>query len=170
MQNLLEWSLNLIRSKESLGWMEEYYIEWCSLIEKTLIKILNGDSLIVASDNKRGWFVEYILSNINSKDRPFIPVYRLDGLIFEPSKKESIEDMLAISFPNGYLFWYIGKKTYPELLKSKDTLFWLIQNEQKDSLFFEDEKLDVRLIELFWLFERTIEGAIFGEFELNETI
>jgi hypothetical protein len=164
MQDFPEWSLNLISSNKTLEGLEERYFEVVLLIEPMLPKLLKGEPLLLFSDKKREWFVEYILIQINQKDRPFIPIYKLSGILntnqLFGKDRGKIEDMLSISFPNGYNFWFIGEKE----LDFSNGFFWEIK--EKSLLDPKDPNLDIKLLQLYKIFESSIEGAIFGEFEI----
>ena len=119
MQEFLNWTVNTIREDRLISpWLEEKKYEWTPLIAKNIHNLLErGFSIIVITDKEREWFLEYILANINSSklNRPFLPYYDFKSFYrFMDNVKSDedisyIKDMLSISFPNGYCFWYIGK-------------------------------------------------------------
>ncbi|WP_456430788.1 HobA family DNA replication regulator, partial [Nitratifractor sp.] len=131
-------------------------------------------------DTRRGWFGRYALGSINdpAKKRPFLPFYSLYALfpnlpvIESPRDVELLEDMLSISYPNGYFFWYIGEgdSPYARIVSNReDNFLWLIDEELPGSftLSGSDPLLDIKLLQLYRLFERTLEAALFAEVPLG---
>jgi hypothetical protein len=161
--------------------MEEFRFDWTPLVKSAITKIVEGQTILVVTDSKREWFSKYIRSSINSSigGRPFLPVYDLEGCfpnlasINTAEELDLLEDMLDISFPNGYFIWYIGdgKHSYTKLTyRSDDSLLW-VTNEQIPNSFVmrdSDPLLDIKLIQLYKLFDKTIEAVLFGEVELEE--
>nr|MDA3908544.1 hypothetical protein [Sulfurimonas sp.] len=77
MERFLKWTLESIRKDGSMmSWMEEKRFEWVPLASSLLQNLLDGQSIIVITDDDREWFGEYILKSINSasKNRPLLPV------------------------------------------------------------------------------------------------
>jgi len=119
LQEFLNWTVDTIREDKLLSpWLEEKKFEWAPLVSKNITNILDKSySILIITDKEREWFLNYILSNINSSklNRPFLPFYDFSSFYknLDQIKSEddisNIKDMLKISFPNGYCFWYIGK-------------------------------------------------------------
>ena len=119
MQEFLNWTVDTIREDRLISpWLEEKKYEWTPLVSKNIHNVLErGFSVIIVTDKEREWFLEYILGNINSTklNRPFLPYYdfksfyRYIDTVKSDEDISYIKDMLSISFPNGYCFWYIGK-------------------------------------------------------------
>lgn len=180
MTSLLDWTLDTIRKEDSsFSWMEECRYDWVPIIENAVSKILEGQTVLILTDDSRGWFAKYVASKMNnlSNDRPFIPLYTLKSMFPNLDKMkntqelELLEDMLSISYPKGYFIWYIGS---PESFYTKFTfrndenLLWIIDGDVPNSFYIRNGglSLDIRLIQLFKLFNKTIDASLFGEIEL----
>ena len=176
MQEFLNWTIDTIREDKLLGsWLEEKKYEWVPLVAKSLQGIINyGVSVLIITDTDREWFLDYILKNINSprNNRPYLPFYDFrsfyPNLDFLKSEDEIalIKDMLSISFPNGYIFWYIGrgqhiKATLPKV--EKHSFLWLLDEERQDAfnLRSNDEALDFKLLQMYRLFNKTIRATLY---------
>lgn len=149
------------------------------------IKIYNfdfgkGASVIVITDDERDWFLEYILTNINKKNlnRPYLPFYdfksyyKLIDNIKDEDDVNYIKDMLNISFPNGYVFWYIGRGQDTRALVpkvSKYSFLWLLDEDQQDAfnLKSKDEALDMKFLQMFRLYNKTLSAALFAEINVE---
>ena len=181
MQKLLEWTLNAIRKEESdFSWMEEYRYEWSPLVESAASKILQGQSVLLLTDDETQWFGEYVATRVNQlqNNRPFLPFYQLKALfpnlpgIASTQDIELLEDMLDISHPNGYFIWYIGRGDHPNTklaYRNDESFLWIIGEEMQNSFSFQgsDALLDTKLLQLFKLFNQTIDAALFGELDLQ---
>lgn len=179
MQAYLDWTLKTIRQGGSnLSWMEERRLEWTPLAVSRLENLLNGYTFVLLTDSQRSWFANYILNSINTKtnNRPLLPFISLEA--FLPNKdiiksnqdqdRELLEDMLSLAFPSGYIFFYIGKGNdyRSQIAKRKDDSFlWLLDERVQNSFFLstQDEDLDVKLIQLFKLMNKTIDALLFAE-------
>ncbi len=181
MQQLLKWTLETIREEEScFSWMEEYRYEWAPLVKSAVSQIVEGKSVLVITDESHKWFGKYILNSINEmrKNRPFLPVYQLIDCfpnlhsINSTQEIELLEDMLDISYPNGYYIWYIGKGDHPYTklaYRNHDNFLWVLDEEIPNSfaLRSSDTLLDIKLIQLFKLFDKTISTSLFGDLDLE---
>ncbi len=181
MQKLLEWTLEAIRSEHSdFSWMEEFRFDWVPPIKSAVSRIVEGQSVLILSDFDSEWFESYLLHSINhpKKRRPYIPFYPLKGIFPNLSEIETtqdlqlLEDMLEISFPNGYLIWYIGdgQHRYSKIAYRNDTnLLWLFDEQIPGSFSLRkhDPLLDIKLLQLYRLFDRTIEAVLFNEVALD---
>ncbi len=182
MQQLLSWTLETIREEDScFSWMEEYRFEWAPLVKSAVSNMLEGKACLVVTDEQHHWYERYILSHINDleKDRPLLPFYALGGCfpnieaMQHTSEIELIEDMLDISYPNGYFFWYIGKgdHRYTKLVFRNDESFlWVMDREMQNSfrLKSSDPRKDLKLLQLYKLFDQTLSAALFGEVDLDQ--
>jgi len=182
MQNISTWTLESIRSESSdFSWMEEYRFDWIPLVSSAISNILNGQTVLILTDEPNRWFGHYVQHKINdvSKNRPLLPFYQLTRLIqniqsFNASSDLAlIEDMLDISFPNGYMVWYIGKieDACVKLQSKKDNSFLWIMDEAIENSFHlrsNDKDLDIKLLQLFGLFDSTLSAALFGEIEIPQ--
>jgi hypothetical protein len=180
MQQLLKWTLDTIREEEScFSWMEEYRYEWAPLVKGAVSQSIEGKTALILTDEPRKWFGKYILNTINdlSKNRPLLPFYQLVdcypmlSTMKSTQDLELLEDMLDISYPNGYYFWYIGKGDHPytKLAYRHDTSFlWILDEEVQDSFLLRssDKLLDIRFLQLFKLFDQTLSATLFGDLEL----
>lgn len=183
MQEFLNWTVNTIREDRLISpWLEEKKYEWTPLVSKNIYNLLEkGFSVIVITDKEREWFLEYILSNINSSklNRPFLPFYNFNSFYRNIGSMKSeeniscIKDMLNISFPNGYCFWYIGKSqdlraTLPKV--TKNSFLWLLDEEKQDAfnLRSNDEALDMKLLQMFRLYNKTVSATLFAEINIEE--
>jgi len=179
MQQFLSWTLDTIREDESgFSWMEEYRYEWAPLAKTAVTQITEGKTVLIVTDRKREWFGKYIADKVNilSKGRPLLPVYQLGhcfpGLndIKTTQELEVLEDMLDISYPNGYFIWYIGKGDHPNTklaYRSDDSFLWVLDEEVPNSFTLRsaDPLLDIKLLQLFNLFDLTVSGALFGDLD-----
>lgn len=174
-----DWVLKTIREEDIFdSWLEELRFTVAPLFQNILQKIEKGTTVLVINDNNRTWFSEYITSNINSKtDRPLFPFIKFESIIQNQSFLNSkdgislVEDMLSIAFPNGYIFWYVGisNTQMASLAKNKDDSFvWLMDEELPNCVHFssKDALLDVKLLQLFKLFDKSLSATIYGDFEL----
>lgn len=179
MQAYLDWTLKTIRKGGSnLSWMEERRLEWVPLAVSRLETLLSGYTFVILTDSQRSWFSKYILNSINTKtnNRPLLPFVSLESFLpdldviksNQEQDRELLEDMLSLAFPNGYIFFYIGKGNdfRSQLAKRRDDSFlWLIDEKMQNSFFLssQDENLDIKLIQLFKLMDRTIDALLFAE-------
>lgn len=160
--------------------MEEYRYEWAPLVKSAATQVLEGKTVLVLTDEPRKWFGSYILNKINelNKNRPLLPFYQLGecfpGLqnINTTQDIELLEDMLDISYPNGYYIWYIGRGDhhYTKLAyRSDDNFLWVMDEEIQNSFYFRnsDPLLDIRLLQLYKLFDMTISETLFGDLDLE---
>lgn len=182
MQQLLTWTLDTIRQEEaSFSWMEEYRYEWVPLVKSAVTQTVKGKVGLIITDESHQWFAKYILTSINSleKKRPLLPFYSLNQLFPQfasltlVEELQTLEDMLDISYPNGYYIWYIGKGDHPytKLAYRNDGNFLWVMDEKVENSFMlrsADMLLDTKLIQLFKLFENTLFASIFGELDLEK--
>ncbi len=180
MQQLLKWTLETIRQEDCFSWMEEHRYEWAPLVKSAVRQMLEGKTVLLMTDVPRRWFGKYILENVNalSKNRPLLPVFPLPkvfpnvGSLSSTQELQLLEDMLEISFPNGYFIWYIGKGDYPLTklaYRGDESFLWIMDEEVENSfaLRSSDEQLDIKLIQLYKLFDMTLSEALFGELDLE---
>jgi len=183
MQEFLNWTIDTIRDDKLLGsWLEEKKYEWTPLVSKSISNIIdNGCSVVIITDEERRWFLEYILTHINSSknNRPYLPFYdfksfykQIDNIKTEDDVS-LIKDMLNISFSNGYCLWYIGKgqdirARIPKV--SKNSFLWLLDEETQNAfnLRSNDEALDMKLLQMFRLYNKTLSSALFAEINVEE--
>ncbi len=176
-----QWTLQKIRyDKSMMNWLEERRYEWLPLAADALSRIVSGYSVLILTDDERDWFAHYVVTSLNRslKNRPFVPIYELKKIAPYLSKlqsKEEIElffDMLEISYCERYFIWYIGRSNAPyvKLAKNRDDSFlWIMDEDMQNNFTLKsfDELLDIKLLQLYRLFEKSLDGAIFGEFVLE---
>ncbi len=181
MQQLLKWTLDTIREEEScFSWMEEYRYEWAPLVKSAVSQVLNGKTALIITDESHEWFGKYILHQINElkKNRPLLPFYPLGSsfpnlrMMQSTQDLQLLEDMLEISYPNGYYFWYIGKGDHPctkIAYRNEESFLWIMDEEVQNSfaLRSSDPLLDIKLLQLFKLFDSTLSAALFGDLDLE---
>jgi hypothetical protein len=183
MQEFLNWTIDTIREDKLIGsWLEERKYDWTPLVSKSITNILDkGRAVLIITDDERDWFLHYILSNINSKkqQRPLLPFYNFKSIIshLNNAKTENdielIQDMLSISFPNGYNFWYIGRSqsTKANIAKvSKHPFLWLFDEDLSNSfsLRSDSEAIDTQLLQMFRLYNKTLSAALFAEIDVEK--
>jgi len=180
MKELLTWTLEAIRHEESdFSWMEEYRYEWAPLVKSAVSQMLEGKTVLIVTDEHYKWFGQYIINSVNDlrKSRPLLPVYNLTDCF--PNLREVnstqdlqlLEDMLDISYPGGYYIWYIGKGDHPYTkiaYRNEDSFLWIMDEEVQNSFAFRssDPLLDIKLLQLYKLFDTTLSAALFGDLEL----
>ena len=181
MQQLLKWTLETIREEEScFSWMEEYRYEWAPLVKSAVAQSTEGKTVLIVTDELRRWFGQYILNAVNdlSKNRPLLPFYQLTECFPNLSGFNStsdiqlLEDMLEISYPNGYYIWYIGKGDHPYTkmaYRCESSFLWVLDEEVQNSfaLRSSDPLLDIKLLQLYKLFDQTLSATLFGELDLE---
>jgi hypothetical protein len=180
MQQLLKWTLQTIRDEDCFSWMEEYRYEWAPLVKSAVSQMIEGKSVLLLTDVPRKWFGKYILENINSlqKNRPLLPVFPMVemfpniGGFSNTQDIQLLEDMLEISYPNGYFIWYIGKGDHPFTklaYRCPDSFLWIMDEEVENSfaLRSSDEMLDIKLLQLYKLFDMTLSEVLFGDLDLE---
>lgn len=180
MQEFLNWTVDTIRQDKLLGsWLEERKYDWTPLISQSITNILDkGRSVLIITDNDFEWYKTYILSHINKKShgRPLLPFYDFNSFynidtVKSDNDVELIKDMLSISFPNGYFFWYIGKSQNKRSTLAKFSnkpLLWIMDEELSNSFNLKstDESIDMKLLQMYRLFNKTIEAALFAQVDV----
>ena len=182
MQKFLKWTLESIREDGAqLSWLEELRFEFSATIAQAINQIIVGKTMVVITDNDRKWFETYILSSMNKalNERPMIPVVSIDAIypaydsIVGGELIEMLEDMLQLSFGDEFFFFYIGKgnDVRSDIAKrSPDSLLWLMDEEFSNSmpLHSYDELIDIKLLQLFRQFDKTLSSVLFGEVDVEE--
>jgi hypothetical protein len=181
MQQLLKWTLETIREEEScFSWMEEYRYEWAPLVKNAVLQAVEGKTILVITDESRKWFGKYILNSINDlgKNRPLLPFYQLTECfpnlqnISSTQEIQLLEDMLDISYPNGYYIWYIGRGDHPYTklaYRNHDNFLWVLDEEVQNSFALRslDPLLDIKLLQLYKLFDMTLSATLFGDLDFE---
>ena len=181
MSDFAQWSLDKIREDgASLSWLEETRFDWSNPSSLVLQEILNGKTIVLITDDNRKWLESYILNYINSStlDRPLIPIVSIDSLYPHYSKVnggemiEIVEDMITMSYKEDYLFWYIGKgdDRRADIAKRKaNSYLWLFDEEFNNAFTLKsyDKFLDMKLLQLYKLFNDSLNAALFGEVDVS---
>ena len=181
MPDFAQWSLDAIREEGgSLSWLEEDRFEWSKTTAYALNQILNGKTIILITDGKRKWLENYILTSINSLslERPFIPIVSIDSLyshyndISGGEMINILEDMISQSYKDEFFFWYIGKgdDKRSDIAKRRDeSYFWIFDEDFNNAFRLKsyDPSLDIKLLQLFKLFNASLNATMFGEVDAN---
>ncbi len=181
MQDFAQWSLDTIREEGgSLSWLEEQRFDWTTTTSHALEQILNGKTIILITDEKRKWFEQYILSSLNSAtlERPLLPMVSIDSIythynnINGGEMIDILDDMISISYKDNYFFWYIGSgdDKRSDIAKRKDnSYFWIFDEDFHNAFTLKsyDKKLDIKLLQLFGLFDASLNATMFGEVDVS---
>lgn len=175
------WSLDAIREEGgSLSWLEELRFEWSKTTAYALEQILSGKTIILIVDAKRKWLEHYILSSINSAsaERPLIPIMSIDTVythydsVSGGEMIDMVEDMIDITFKEEYFFWYIGKgdDKRSDIAKRNDkSYFWIFDEDFSNAFMLKsyDSSLDIKLLQLYKLFNSSLNATMFGEVDAS---
>lgn len=176
-----QWSLDAIREEGgSLSWLEELRFEWSKTTAYALEQILSGKTIILIVDEKRKWLEHYILSCLNSvsPERPLIPIISIDSIYTHYDKVSGgemidiVDDMINITFKDECFFWYIGKgdDKRSDIAKRKDkSYFWIFDEDFNNAFTLKsyDSSLDIKLLQLYKLFNSSLNAAMFGEVDAS---
>jgi hypothetical protein len=181
MSDFAQWSLDAIREEGgSLSWLEEHRFEWSKTTAYALEQILNGKTIVLITDEKRKWFENYILSSINGLmlERPLIPIISIDNIYTHYNNVSGgemidiIDDMISLSYKDDYFFWYIGKgdDKRSDIAKRKDeSYFWIFDEDFNNAFTLKsyDPVLDIKLLQLYRLFDASLNATMFGEVDAS---
>ena len=181
MKDLLTWTLETIRGDDTMmSWLEERRYDWAPIVGSAITKILEGQSVIILTDEQNRWFEEYIVRRINrpGMSRPLLPFFSFEAVypyvdtIKSDQDIDLLFDMLSISYEDRFFVWYIGRSTssYVRIAKRRDDSFlWIMDEDMQNNFTLQsfDDLLDIKLLQLFRLFEKSLEAAIFGEVEFG---
>ena len=177
MQNFEKWTLDAIRNDgASLSWLEEYRFDWTTIAELAISQVMEGKIIVLITDRERKWFESYIISSLNklSPDRPIIPIVSMDSIyphydeVSGAKMIDMLDDMLSITYKEDYFFWYIGKgeDKRVDIAKRKDNSFlWIFDEDFHNAFTMKsyDSQLDIKLLQLFTLFNISLNAVLFGE-------
>ena len=180
MHDLEQWVLEQIREDDTfMSWLEERRFDFVPPAQSSIKQMINGATIVLITDPDRRWFSHYILQKLNdpSLNRPMLPIVNLESIyphldqITGAESLEMIEDMLSLSYGEKYFFWYIGKGAdgKADLAKRNDrSMLWVMDEEVQNSFLLDsfDKILDMKLLHLYRLFDKTLSGALFGEYEI----
>ena len=176
-----QWSLDTIREEGgSLSWLEEKRFDWTTTTAHALEQILEGKTVILITDEKRKWLENYILTFINdiSLGRPLIPIVSMDSIYTHYNSVSGgemidvVDDMISLSYKEDYFFWYIGKgdNKRSDIAKRKDnSYFWLFDEDFNNAFTLKsyDTDLDIKLLQLYKLFNASLNATMFGEVDAS---
>jgi hypothetical protein len=178
------WTLEQIRKKgAAMSWMEERRFDWVPIVASAIEHLMSARTMLLVTDRDREWFARYTLTTLNrfNTDRPLLPIISL-GTIFpyldkvnDGEQLKILEDMLSLAFPNDYIFFYIGKGSDPraQIAKGKnDSLLWLLDETAQNafSLRSDDDDLDIKLIQMLKLFDKSIDAILFSEVDIQSLL
>ena len=182
MRKINDWLLHEIKkdadsiSEMPLHWMEIMRADFSPIITRALRFIIeeNGTFLLCA-DSRRAWFKTYILHKLNSldEDRPYISIYDFDAslsrlLSSDEMNNDLIKNTLDISY-NKYAIWYIGDadtKMAKFALEFKESFLWIFDKKVERAIMLKNDKnADIKLIQLYRIFEEAIFVGISGDYE-----
>jgi len=183
MKNFSSWTLETIRDMTSMGWMEERRLDWLPVVASSIKRLVDTQSMIIVTDAHRDWYGKYLLNRLNPStfERPLLPILCLESLfphiddVNSQDKFELLDSMLELFLPNGYFFFYIGKAddSRAKTVQRKDkSMLWLYEKNIENSFYLgvEDDRSDLRLMQLASLFEKSIEAALFCEVDLQGSL
>jgi hypothetical protein len=179
MDEFAQWSLDAIREEgASFSWLEEQRFDWTKATSYALEQILVGKTIILITDEKRKWFESYIMGAMNTVtfDRPPISIVSIDGVyphfnnISGGNMIDMVEGMISQSYKDDYFFWYIGKgdDKRGDIAKRQDnSYFWIFDEEFNNAFTLKsyDQLLDIKLLQLYKLFNASLNAAMFGEID-----
>lgn len=181
MRQFDQWTLETIREEKSaMSWFEEQRYKWIPQIITAMDQIMLGRTIVLVTDHERRWFAHYIIETINKKlkERPLIPIVCLDALYphlekFNNQDTDILSDMLDISFKGEYFFWYIGRggdEQKADIVKRTDhPLMWIMDENYPNALPLQsyDSHIDIKLLQLYRLFDKTLAAVLFGEINVH---
>lgn len=166
------WTLNVIREDGiSMGWFEERRFDWCQIAYNFVSSVINGYTIILCTDSRRKWFGDYVLQTINlNKGRALIPIFNIDSMFRGEINTNLVEDVLNISFGDKYIIWYIGHldaKISKFAIETDNSFIWSFDSglHTAFNLNSNDANLDIKLLQLFKVLDRTINALMFNEIE-----
>lgn len=182
MQQFSKWMLETIRAEGAmLSWLEEQRFEWTATVAQAIGQIVEGKTVVLITDYERQWFESYITSSYNKPtiDRPMIPIVSIDRLyphydhITGGEMIEMLDGMLEIAFKGDYFFWYIGKgddRRSDIAKRSDNSLLWLMDEDFQNAMPLRsyDPQIDIKLVQLYRLFDTTLGAALFGEIDVGQ--
>lgn len=181
MPDFAQWSLDAIRQEGgSLSWLEEQRFEWSKTTAYALEQMLEGKTVILITDEKRKWLEHYLLSSFNSVsfERPLIPIVSIDTLVVHYNNMSGgemidvVDDMISLAYKEDYFFWYIGKgdDKRSDIAKRKDnSYFWMFDEDFNNAFVLKsyDKDLDIKLLQLYKLFDASLNATMFGEVDAS---
>lgn len=164
-----------------MNWIEEMRFEWSAATLQAIRNILESKTIILVTDGERKWFETYVLSSINktSNERPIIPIVSIDSLypsfdrVSGGEMIDVVDDMLDITYKGDYIFWYVGRgddKRADITKRNEESYLWIMDEVFINALTLKsyDKKLDIKLLQLFELFNASLSATLFGEVDIDE--
>jgi hypothetical protein len=181
MQQFSKWMLETIRAEGAmLSWLEEQRFEWTATVAQAVGQIVQGKTVVLITDYERNWFESYITSSYNKPtlERPMIPIVSIDQFyphydhITGGEMIDMLDGMLEIAFKGDYFFWYIGKgddRRSDIAKRSDNSLLWLMDEDFQNAMPLRsyDPQIDIKLVQLYRLFDATLGAALFGEIDVD---
>jgi len=182
MQTFTKWMLETIRAEgASFHWVEELRFEWTASTALAVSQIVAGKTIVLVTDRKRKWFQHYISTTINqlSNDRPMIPLISLDRIYPEFDEMttgeamDMLTDMIKLSFGGNHFIWYVGKgsDSRSEIAKrSENSCLWILDENFGTAVKLRsyDPYLDIKMLQLYRLFDLSLNAVLFGEISTDE--
>lgn len=170
------WTLGLLRKSEdalALAWLEERRFNWCGVAYRFINNVIFKESaIILCTDSKRAWFGNYILQNINTaKSRPLLPIFYMNSILPHSTELNTqlIEDMFNIAFKN-HIIWYIGctdNKLATLAIEQQNSFIWAFDNNSHEAFHLDSNEanVDIKLLQLFFVLDKSIDAIMFDELE-----
>lgn len=182
MHEFIKWTLDTIRSDGAmLSWLEESRFEWTATTAQAVSQMIEGKTIVLITDHDRKWFEHYITASLNKPnvDRPMIPLVSLESIyphydrITGGEMIDMLDDLLQLSLKGDYIFWYIGRgdDKRADIAKRNDNSYlWIMDEHFQNAMMLRshDEMLDIKLLQLYRLFDKTLSAALFGEVDVTE--
>ena len=181
MTNFESWTLETIRSEgAALSWLEESRFEWLPATQNAIAQILDSKTIVLIIDKEYVWLDKYITSSLNkaSHGRPLIPIVSIDSIYPQYSEIiggemiDMFEDMLSLSYKDEYFFWYIGRgecKRSDIAKRSDKSYLWIMDENFQNAMTLKsyDKHLDIKLLQLYQLFDESLSAVLFGETDFD---
>lgn len=182
MRNFDQWTLESIRHEgAAMSWFEEQRFEWTPAVANALEQVMEGKTILLVTDHDRKWFAQYITASLNKRiqDRPMIPIVCIDALyphydhIAGGEAIDTLTDLFDITFKGEYLFWYVGRgddRRADIAKRNGGSLLWIMDENFQNAIRLRsfDEKIDIKLLQLYRLFDKTLNAVLFGEINVRE--
>ena len=177
--NLLfaNWTLWLLRKSGdslALAWLEERRHDWCNVAYHFIDSVIFKESaIILCTDDKRAWFGNYVLQNINTaKSRPLLPIFYMNSILPHSTELNTqlIEDMLNVAFKN-HIIWYIGRTDNNKLatlaIEQQNNFIWAFDSNFHKAFHLDSNEanVDIKLLQLFSVLDKSIDAIMFDELE-----
>ncbi|MGD9969718.1 MAG: HobA family DNA replication regulator [Sulfuricurvum sp.] len=159
-----------------MSWFEEQRYEWIPPVANAMEQILLGKTVVLITDHDRDWFSSYIVSSLNrrTQERPMIPIVSLDALyphfdyVSGGEALDTLLDMIDITFKGEYFFWYVGRgddRKADIAKRNANSLLWVMDERFQNALTLRshDRLIDIKLLQLFGLLDKTLNAVLFGE-------